>query len=205
MPKNIRKIAAFAVTILTAFVITACGGGSNSRNTDRLVVGQNADANSLDLHRANDVNSSLVTGQIFETLVIQTPEMELIPGLATDWHLLEDGLTWEFNLREGVTFHNGEAFTADDVKFTFQRAANFPQIDVILGMIDSENIEIVSDYVIHIPTYEPFAPFLRNLAHPAAAIMNRVAVTAAEEISEAEVSENPVGTGPFEFVRWSTG
>lgn len=210
MPRNIKRLALFSMTVLSAFIVTACAGTNSgqtgSEGRDRLVAAQSGDPVSLDLHRANDVNSSLITGQMFETLVTQNMEtMAIEPALATDWRLLEDGVTWEFDLRQNVVFHNGEPFTADDVLFTFQRAAAFPQIDVILGMIDTANIVVVDDYTIHIPTFEPFAPFLRNLSHTVAGIMNREAVETAEAQSEAAVSANPVGTGPFEFVQWVAG
>jgi len=201
--RNMKKLSLIATAAFAALVMTACGatGGSAGGNQDRLVVAQSSDAITLDLHAGNDASSSLVSGQIFETLIVQTPDMELVPGLATEWTLLEDGITWEFKLREGVTFHNGEPFTANDVKFSFERAAGFAQVAPILGDIDVSSIEVVDDHTIRVATYHPFAPFLRNLAHGAAGIMNQTAVEAAGDT----VGQNPVGTGPFEFVNWING
>lgn len=198
--RNMKKLLLLAAT---AFMVTACGttGGGASDGKQQLVVGQSSDAITLDLHAGNDASSSLVSGQIFETLVVQTPDMELVPGLATEWTLLDDGITWEFKLREGVTFHNGEPFTANDVKFSFERAAGFAQVAPILGDIDVSSLEVVDDYTVRVATYYPFAPFLRNLAHGAAGIMNASAVEGAGE----QVGQNPVGTGPFEFVNWRPG
>ena len=198
--KNMKKLTMASLALALTFVMTACGG-ARERNTNELVVAQTSDATSLDLHAANDASSSLVLVQIFETLVRQDEEMNLVPGLAKDWTLLEDGKTYEFHLRDDVYFHNGEKFTAQDVKFTFERALQSPQVAHIVDQIDPNGIEIVDDYTIRISTLEPYAPFLNHLAHNAAAIMNQKAV----EASGDRVNQEPVGTGPFKFVNWTNG
>lgn len=208
-----RKFLAFGLAATMSLFVTACGsetsgdagsnGGTETSQQDRLVVAQNADAVSLDLHASNDSNSSLINVQIFETLVTQDVNMEINPGLATDWRQIDE-LTWEFDLKEGVTFHNGEPFTADDVYFTLQRALRSPNVAVIVDQIDPDGIEVIDEHTIRISTIQPFAPILSHLAHSATGIMSEVAVTEMEA-DGTNVGQNPIGTGPFEFVRWQAG
>jgi len=184
-----------------SLALTACETRSSNELTNRLVVAQASDATSLDPQGANDVHSALVNTQIFETLVIKDDNSQILPGLAERWELLDDGLTYEFYLRENVYFHNGEEFTATDVEFTFLRALDSPHVAHILGQVDPNGIKVINDYKIQIATLEPNAPFLQHLAHSSAAIMNRTAVTESGE----QVGQNPVGTGPFQFEYWLDG
>jgi len=167
-----------------------------------LVVAQGADAISLDLHMVNDLASLRVLGHIHDTLVVQDENLEIQPGLASEWKQIDE-LTWEFKLRRGVKFHNGEVFKAADVKFSFDRLLD-PETAArgafILAMIDS--VEVVDDYTVRIKLKRPFAPFLRHLAHPVAGIANEKAILA---VGEEDYGRQPVGTGPFKFVEWVTG
>lgn len=167
---------------------------------DTLIVGMGADAKSLDPHATNDQPSSRVAKQIYNTLVNQNEAMELEPGLAESWTQIDD-LTYEFKLKQGVMFHNGEELKASDVKFTILRALESSHIGHIVGAIDGEKIEIVDDYTIRISTKEPFAPMIAHMAHTAMGILNEKAVTEAGE----DYGQKPVGTGPFKFVNWVTG
>ena len=78
----------------------------SSATAQRLVVGQGADAVSLSPHNTNDQPSARVMRQIYDTLVVQTEELELEPGLAESWEQVDE-TTWLFNIRQGVTFHDG--------------------------------------------------------------------------------------------------
>ncbi len=167
---------------------------------DTLVVGQGADAKSLDPHATNDQPSSRVSKQIYETLVNQNEAMELEPGLAESWTQIDE-LTYEFKLKQGVLFHNGEELKASDVKFTILRALESSHIGHIVGPIDGEKIEVIDDYTIRISTKDPFAPLIAHFAHTAMGILNEKAVTEAGE----DYGQNPVGTGPFKFVSWVNG
>ena len=80
-----------------------------------------ADALTLDPHGQNEGPTIAFNGQIYDPLIARDNANKLIPALATSWKLV-DPTTWEFKLRQNVKFHNGDAFTADDVVFSFQRA-----------------------------------------------------------------------------------
>ncbi|ADI15797.1 glutathione ABC transporter substrate-binding protein [Truepera radiovictrix] len=164
-----------------------------------ITVGQGADAVTLDPHGTNDQPSARVMRQIYDTLIIQQEDLELVPGLAESWEQLDD-TTWEFTLREGVTFHNGEPLTADDVVFTFNRLTD-PEVAApaafLLGFVES--VEAADERTVRITTQYPFAPILAHLSHTATSILNEQAVT---EAGEDYGTTTVVGTGPFSFVRW---
>jgi len=202
-----KKLLLASTVLVLSFILIACGGDADPETTndipplgelrDSITVAQATEPVSTDLHATNDVPSAQIHRHIFETLIFQDVDMSLNPGLATDWELIDDRV-WEFTLREDVYFHNGEAFTADDVAFTFTRAASSPSVTPILGNIDVTTIEVIDTHTIRLGTYEPFAPFLSNLAHAASGIMNEVAV----EYAGDNVDRQPVGTGPYKLVEW---
>ena len=198
------------VIILSAIMVftlafTACEskpaeeGNEGSEKTpvvkDTLVVAQGADAKSLDPHAENDQPSSRVCKQIYNTLIKSTEDMELVPGLAESYEQIDE-TTWEFKIKKGIKFHNGEELKASDVKFSIDRMLVSRRVAHIVSAIDS--VEVVDDYKVIIKTKEPFGPLLAHLAHTAAAIVNEKAVT---EFGD-DYGQNPVGTGPFKFVSW---
>ncbi|MCF6459953.1 glutathione ABC transporter substrate-binding protein [Clostridium sp. Cult3] len=179
--------------------LSACGSKKTSGGAkDELIVAQGADPKSLDPHASNDQPSSRVNKQMYSTLVEATEEMELQPGLAESWEQIDDR-TWEFKLREGVKFHNGEELKASDVKFTLDRMKDSPEVAHIIGAVES--VEVKDDYAVIIKTEEPFAPILSHLAHTAASILNEKAVTEAGD----DYQNSPVGTGPYKFVSHDAG
>jgi peptide/nickel transport system substrate-binding protein len=138
-----------------------------------------------------------ITNQVYETLVRVTPDGEVVAGLATDWSY-PDPTTLRLSLREGVTFHDGTPFDADAVVASLTRildpATAAPGRFVLSAIgevraIDAATVEIVTD--------PPFAPLLSHLAHPVAAIVPTA--------DAAALGRQPVGTGPFTFVRWVDG
>ncbi len=184
------------------FFLVACGTDeADGENSETLVVANGADPVTLDIQATNDQATTRVAKQIYDTLIIQTNDLELVPGLATEWEEVEENL-YEFKLREDVTFHNGEPFTADDVEFTLRRAVDSPQIGHIVGSIDPDTIEVVDDHTIRVGTQDTFGPFLTHLSHDAMGILNREAVEEAGDDYGVTVA---VGTGPFEFTEWVAG
>ena len=194
-----KRIRTLLTILLVALLgLTACASNEPSAPVkDTLIVGMGADAVSLDPHRSNDQSSSRVRSHIYETLILQTEDLQLVPGLADSWTQIDD-LTFEFKLKKDVVFHDGSPFTAADVKFTFERALTSPDIGHIIGSLES--VEVVDDFTVRLVTKQPFAPMLTHLAHPAASILSEEVVSAAGY--EFAV---PVGTGPYKFVEWVIG
>jgi len=117
-------LLACVVTVF-AFVAAGCGGSGGDENT--LVFGTASDPTSLDGALVSDGESIRALYQMTEGLTALKPgTSEVIPSLATDWTTSDDALAWTFNLREGVTFHDGEPFNAEAVCFNFERWFNFP-------------------------------------------------------------------------------
>src|SRR5690606_31784528 len=80
--------------------------------------------------------------------------------LATDWSVSDDGLEWTFTLRQGVTFHNGDPFTADDVLYTFERSSN-PELSIHSGVLANvAGVEKIDDYTVKFVLNKPQASFL---------------------------------------------
>jgi peptide/nickel transport system substrate-binding protein len=215
LSKKVSKLCALALTVgMCASVLSGCGNGGNGANSgsgakdsaevkDTLTVATTYDAKSLDPHATNDVASSNVMQQIYENLVTINDEGEIIPQLAEKFEKLDD-LTYQFTLKQGVKFQNGEELKASDVKFTFERALSpdAGAIKHIVGDIDPEGIEVVDDYTIKIKLLNPSSAFLASLTHVGGGcILNEKAVTEAGD----DYGMNPVGTGPFKFVSWTKG
>ena len=194
-----KKTLKVAFVSCAAMLLAACSSPQDTAGVkDTIVVAQRSDAKTLDPHTTNDQPSSRVAVQIYSQLVETDKNMEIVPGLAESWEQL-DPKTTLFRLRQGVKFHNGEELKASDVKFTLDRMMASPTVAHIVGALES--VEVVDEYSVAIKTKEPFGPLLYHLSHTAASILNEKTVTEAGD----NYGQNPVGTGPFEFVRWSIG
>lgn len=184
---------------LAALSLLAVGGTpAMAAANDTLVVAQGADAKTLDPHATNDQPSSRVGAQIYNKLVDQDENMNIIPSLAESWEQV-DPVTTVFHLRKGVKFHNGEPLKASDVKFTLDRMKQSPSVQHIIGTVES--VEVIDDNTVQIKTKQPFGALLSHLAHTAASILNEKAVTEAG----GAYGQHPVGTGPYKFVNWQSG
>lgn len=136
-------------------VVAVLAGPAQAENTLRWAM--HGDALTFDPMGQNEGPTFILNEQVYETLITLNPAMELDPGLATSWEAVAP-TRWVFHLREGVTFHNGEAFTADDVKFSIERAQH-PFSNYLQLVNEIERVEIVDDYTVNLITFAP-APLL---------------------------------------------
>ncbi|WP_422666821.1 ABC transporter substrate-binding protein [Billgrantia gudaonensis] len=148
------------------------------------------------------VNWASVATNIFDGLTYRGPDLELVPGLATEWEELDDGTRIRFTLREGVTFHNGEAFNAEAVKFTFERllgdeGAQGPQRSNYTAI---ESVEVIDDYTVDFHLSEPDPVLLTKLAGYGAMIVPPEYLA---EHGDDHFNTHPVGTGPFKVVEYN--
>lgn len=204
MKKTIVLVLALCLVVM-AFA-TGCSKPATTEvgkaaDKDTLVVATMSDARSLDPHATNDQASSRVMKQLYNTLMEQNEDLSLDFGLAESYEMVSE-TEYKFVLRQGVKFHNGEELTANDVKFTFERMLA-PETKspgaFLLNAVD--RIEVEDDYNFTIHLKFAFGPFITHLGHTATAILNESAVVAAG----ADYGRNPVGTGPFKFIKWNSG
>lgn len=121
-----------------------------------LTVGVASEPTSMDPHFHNLGPNNSLMSHIYDALVHQDESQRLIPGLASSWKPLND-TTWEFNLRKGVKFHDGTPFTADDVIFTYERAANVEGSPSSFGLYTKgKTLKKIDDHTLHIITEGPY-------------------------------------------------
>ncbi|OGK85095.1 MAG: hypothetical protein A2X52_12960 [Candidatus Rokubacteria bacterium GWC2_70_16] len=165
----------------------------------KIVIAQGVDPTTLDPQWHEETPAYNVLLNIYDTLLFRDKDLKIIPWLATSWKLVTP-TTWEFKLRQGVRFHNGEAFDADAVKFSIDRLR-----DPKLGNRQAGNfrlvtaVEVVDTFTVRIVTSKPFPTMENQLAL-------RGAVMAPKHFAGKDktfADRNPVGTGPYKFVRWA--
>jgi peptide/nickel transport system substrate-binding protein len=155
---------------------------------------------SLDPTSYRDRNTQTVLKNMFDSLTTRDNNMKVVPQLAESWEALDD-TTWEFKLRRGVKFHNGDDFTAKDVSFTLKRVVREGALDGrtsprkgLLGPLAA--VRIVDNYTVQIQTEKPWAilPLMLTL-------QEMVPKRYMKAVGAEGFRKNPVGTGPFRFVR----
>lgn len=195
-----RRISLLLTALLVVALVSGCQTTRKSSKKDTLIVAVDREPASLNPHGSNDAGTSFIINLIYQNLVAFDNDMNLVPELATSWEQIDE-TTIRFHLRDDVDFHNGEHFTAQDVKYTLEQASQSSHAVGILGVVDPEATTVVSDYVVDVVLKAPFGPILNHLAHSTAAIVNRKAI---EEGGD-NYNDNPVGTGPFMCKSWTTG
>ena len=138
-----------AAALATSFAM-ACGAAS----AVTLRVANQGDSNSMDPHSLNESLQLSFTGNVYEPLVGRDKKLALAPALATSWKQTAPTV-WRFELRKGVTFHGGEKFTADDVVFSFKRAAGDGS-DMKGYTSAIKEVRKVDDFTVEIETTSPF-------------------------------------------------
>ncbi len=210
-----RLTAALLLAALLCTVLSACGNGSGSSgggpegssssgtgtssgtgssgatHGNEITVGIAQDLDeSLDPHKVVAAGTKEVMFNVFEGLMKPTPEGDLTEAVAESYEISEDRLVYTFHVREGITFHNGEPVTAEDVKYSLERVAQATETGVVQVEAFSiiSGIETPDDRTVVITLSEPSNEFLSYLT---------VAVIPADYTQQ---DTAPVGTGPFVFV-----
>ncbi|WP_445810864.1 ABC transporter substrate-binding protein [Yoonia sp.] len=140
---------------------------------------------------------------MFDTLLRMDPTMQVLPGLALEWGPTEDPSVWQFKLRDDVTFHNGEKFTAHDVVFSFRRALEIPGAPAtysrLMAQVDTEKTEAIDDTTLHVHTKGAFPLLPRMLAG-----LPIVSRSIGPDALPAQFNDGTLtyGTGPYRFVEY---
>ncbi|HVM13382.1 MAG TPA: ABC transporter substrate-binding protein [Egibacteraceae bacterium] len=197
------------ISAVLALVAAACDtgdpvgvddGNGEPATGGTFVAALSAEPDQLDPHLTTASPSFTINEQIYDVLVQTTPDLQFEPWLATDWETSEDQLTWTFELRDDVVFHNDRAFTADDVVFTYERimdeetgAAN------AFRLANVDEVTAVDDHTVEITLTEPSPNLLAQLSNGGLAIVPQ------ESVEAGTLESEPVGTGPFRFVSYTEG
>ena len=191
---NVRRTLRFGAALLLALVL---GSVSAQAPEGRLVIAQGTDAASLDPQLQNDAFSTSILSNVFDTLIYRNADLELVPGLATSWDLVDD-TTWRLTLREGVTFHDGTPFTADDVKFSLERPLDAALGSPLAGRFGVlAGVDVVDPLTVDVRTNEPYPLLPARLSEWF--MLSKAYVEANEQ---ATLSNTPMGTGAYVFVEW---
>lgn len=160
----------------------------------------------LDPAQINQVLQFQVASNVFSGLMHIDANLVAQGDLAESWEVSEDGKTYTFKLREGVTFHNGDAFTADDVLFTFNRSSD-PQQSIHSKVIANvASLEKLNDLEVRFTLNKPQASFLpKALERASGRAMTIVSRGALESMGTAQYGLMPVGTGPFKVTEHQLG
>lgn len=141
-------------TVLATAVLSALCAVGTAANAQTIRVANQGDALSLDPHSLNESLQLSTTANVYETLVGRNKDLSVAPLLATSWKQTSDTV-WRFELRKNVQFHDGTPFTADDVIFSFARAAGEGS-DMKSNTTDIKEVRKINDFVVEIETRGPF-------------------------------------------------
>jgi peptide/nickel transport system substrate-binding protein len=193
-----------ATTAAPATTAAAAGGSTTSgpvKDGGKLTVGIGSEPEQLDPDKVRAGTDLYVTYNMFETLLARTVEGKLVPGLASAYTQSADGLTYQFTLRSGVTFQNGDPVTAEDVKFSFERYIDPALGNVFafqLGSLDSVTVDSPSQVTIRLK--KPDGAFLSAGGYAFIVPEKYVTTGGADNFAA-----NPIGTGPWKFVSRDIG
>jgi peptide/nickel transport system substrate-binding protein len=181
----------------------AQGEAADSEYKDTLVFAMNTDVQSLDPQIQNDTTSEQVVKMLYNTLLKFQDDGTVVGDLAESWSVSEDKLTWTFNLKQGVKFHNGKELTSADVKATFDRALNAEagglRTTEIIKMFTS--VEAPDPYTVTITTDAPYGPMESLMCNMSLGIMDADYIEQyGLDLGTSAEGEN--GTGPFKVVSW---
>lgn len=181
----------------------AQGEAADSEYKDTLVFAMNTDVQSMDPQIQNDTTSEQVVKMLYNTLLKFEDDGTVVGDLAESWSVSEDKLTWTFNLKQGVKFHNGKELTSADVKATFDRALNAEagglRTTEIIKMFTA--VEAPDPYTVTITTDGPYGPMESLMCNMSLGIMDADYIEQyGLDLGTSVEGEN--GTGPFKVVSW---
>ena len=180
--------------LAAAFLLVACllAGGASAQT---LRIGLAEDPDVLDPTLARTFVGRIVFASLCDKLVDISPELDIVPQLATEWQWTDANRALVMKLRPGVKFHDGEPFDAAAVKFSIERHLNLPGSTRKAEISAVNEVQIVDDHTVKFVLSEPFAPLLAQLSDRAGMIVSPKAAK-----SGAEFGNHPVCAGPYKFV-----
>ena len=219
---SMTKVAAAAMA--AAMMLTACGGGNAATATTAapaadngaattqteaastgatitdtdIVVAMGADIVTCDPANQNDTTSSVFMNHVYNTLMEVNDDGELVGDLAESYEVSEDGMSYTFHLYENACFSNGDPVTAEDVKFTYERAMESAKTKSDVEAVD--NIEVIDEHTVKMNLKKPYAPFITKTTDTGLCILSKKVVEAAGD-AYGDV-DTCVGSGAFVAKEW---
>lgn len=191
-----------STVLLTVGLLAACNGEESSegdKENRTLTIAMGTDMVTFDVHNHTNTSTEAIHVNMFNYLFKRDNATgEIVPDLAESYEKKDD-TTWEVKLKEGVTFHNGEALDSEDVKFSLERVAHDSTLLDHINYKAIKEVEVIDELTLRIITHEPDPALLNRISRIASSILPSEYI---EEHGMDHFLNNPVGTGPFKFVEW---
>ena len=217
MKKLMKPLALLMAVVMVT--LTGCGGSGSDESGSSIIIGQSSEVANLNPMIQPRTPDSNVQCLIFDYLVIPDENLNYVGDLAESWDISDDGTVYTFHLQEGVKWHDGEDFNADDVVFTLTALAspeytggNEGRVMSIVGAseyqagtADSvEGIKKIDDYTVEITLASPNAAFLSNM-YVAMLPEHILGEESPADWGNDDFNRAPIGTGKYKFVEWEAG
>lgn len=187
--KHLSQSALRAGASGVAILAATCAAAQDKSVT----IGLTSDPSHLYPLAGEELSSNIMYYHLYDPLVKRSADLSFGPGLAESWENVDE-TTWRFNLRKGVTFHNGNAFTAEDVVFTVNKARESIRPDLVANIAE---ITAVDNLTVEIKTPKPYAVLPNDLAE--LLILDQDYTT---ETGDEQMDLKPMGTGPYMLDEW---
>jgi peptide/nickel transport system substrate-binding protein len=187
--------------LTTAATVLRSGSPAGAAASGEVKVGLAAEPNTFDPHLTVGRNSQIFIANVYDGLTARDAQGNLVPSLAESWKRL-NATTWQFTLRRGVKFHNGDPVTADDVKFSFER---YRGVSAKILKDKVRQVHVVDPHHVRFQLREPWPDFLTFYATPATGAAWIVPRRYIEKVGDEGFKKAPVGAGPYRFVSFTPG
>jgi peptide/nickel transport system substrate-binding protein len=208
MQKTTRMIAnVLMVLLVLIFTLPVFAGGGRQPAApvvrDTLTIAIGAEPESLDPVRMTSAPAATIGEHVIERLIYMEEDGTLTPMLATSWSSNAEGTVWTFQIRQGVTFHDGAPLNAEAVRANLARFIN-PEVRAayafLLGSV--REIRAIAEYTLQMTLAQPFAPIISHLSH---SFIGIVSPRQLQGLAPTASVENPIGTGPYRLASWNRG
>ena len=188
--KGTWKLLLIPVIFTLTIALGACSGDKTGDDSSQITIGIPQDIeDSLDPHKAVAAGTREVLFNVYEGLVKPNSDGDLIPAVASEYRISEDGTTYTFTLRDAVTFQNGNPVTVEDIKASIDKCADTQDGDPLVAAYSNiKEVKIVDEKTVEIILKEADTDFLANMT---------TAIVPKESLDQ---DVDPIGTGPYKFV-----
>ena len=199
MMNTSKRLLLSLVALPLAIGIPTAAMAQDEGSGGTLVAAIGGEPDQLDPQATTSYNSFQVLENVFDTLVEPDENLQMQPALAEDWTISDDGLTYTFTLRDGVTWHDGSPFTANDVVYSFRRIIDEPMANS-WRFSTVTDISAPDDSTVVFTVSQATPNLLSNLGG-----FKGVAVVQQANVESGDIQTAPIGTGPFKLADYTSG